>query len=46
VRSPWPEIARWCATFKFILVFLGLVYAFLGVVVYLTSLLLERQGKL
>jgi len=46
IRSPWPEIARWCATFKFVLVFLGLVYAFLGLVVYLTSSLLERQGKL
>lgn len=30
VASPWPEVARWCATVKFVLIFLGLVYAFLG----------------
>ena len=26
VASPWPEIARWCAIPKFVLVFLGIVY--------------------
>jgi hypothetical protein len=44
VQSPWPAIARWCATFKFALVFLGLVYAFLGLAVYLVSRLLPRQS--
>jgi hypothetical protein len=28
--SPWPEIARWCATFKFAIILLGLVYALYG----------------
>ena len=37
VASPWPELARWCATFKFILIFLGLVYAFLGLAVNLAG---------
>jgi hypothetical protein len=33
--SPWPQVAYWCAVFKFGLVFLGLVYAFYGGVVRL-----------
>ncbi len=33
VVSPWPEIARWCATFKFALIFLGLVYTLYGLAV-------------
>jgi hypothetical protein len=28
--SPWPEISFWCATFKFILLIVGLVYALFG----------------
>jgi hypothetical protein len=28
--SPWPQIARLCAVFKFALVFLGLLYALMG----------------
>jgi hypothetical protein len=32
LASPWPELARWCALFKFALIFLGLVYAFFGLV--------------
>jgi hypothetical protein len=35
VQAPWPEVARWCAIFKFSLIFLGLVYAFFGLVVSL-----------
>lgn len=31
--SPWPEIARWSAVIKFSLVFIGLIYAFLGLIV-------------
>jgi hypothetical protein len=31
--EPWPELARWCATFKFLLVFLGLAYSLYGLVV-------------
>ncbi len=33
--APWPEIARVCAWLKFTLLFLGLVYAFYGLVVKL-----------
>jgi hypothetical protein len=44
VASPWPELARWCATFKFGLIFLGLVYAFLGLAVNLVGRL--NPGKI
>jgi len=37
VMSPWPEIARWCATIKFILIFLGLIYSLYGLVVGIFS---------
>ena len=37
VVSPWPEIARWCATLKFALIFLGLVYALYGLTVGIVS---------
>jgi hypothetical protein len=30
VASPWPEISYWCATFKFILLIVGLIYALIG----------------
>ena len=40
--NPWPGIAKWCALIKFTLVFLGLVYAFYGLVVYLVT----RRGLL
>ena len=33
---PWPQVARWCAIFKFALIFFGMVYAFLGLVAYFT----------
>lgn len=45
VASPWPELARWCATVKFILIFLGLVYAFLGLSVSLAGRLNQAQAK-
>jgi hypothetical protein len=35
VVSPWPEIARWCAIFKFALIFIGIVYVIYGGVVAL-----------
>ena len=35
VDSPWPEIARWCAIFKFTLIFIGIVYVTYGGVVAL-----------
>jgi hypothetical protein len=38
VVSPWPEIARLCAIFKFGLIFLGFVYVFYG----LTGFIVHR----
>jgi len=35
--SPWPEVARWCALLKFTLIFLGLVYAFFGLIAYVVN---------
>jgi hypothetical protein len=35
--SPWPELAKWCAVVKFALIFMGMVYAFYGLVAHLTS---------
>ena len=35
VVSPWPEIARWCAIFKFALIFISIVYVIYGGVVAL-----------
>ena len=37
VVSPWPEIARWCAIFKFALIFIGIVYVIFGGVVALVE---------
>jgi hypothetical protein len=42
VQAPWPEVARWCAIFKFSLIFLGLVYAFFGLVV---SVVVGARGR-
>jgi hypothetical protein len=41
--SPLPEIARWCALLKFGLIFTGLVYAFLGLAVWLAMRLTRRD---
>jgi hypothetical protein len=30
ITAPWPQIAAWCAGPKFVLIFLGLVYALYG----------------
>lgn len=37
VVSPWPELARWCAIFKFSLIFIGMVYALLGLIAYISG---------
>ena len=37
VVSPWPEIAYWCAIFKFALIFVGIVYVLYGTVVALVE---------
>lgn len=44
LASPWPELAKWCALIKFILIFLGMVYAFYGLVSYLTARFLYKNG--
>jgi hypothetical protein len=36
-RAPWPQIARWCALPKFALVFLGLTYVVLGLLLRLAK---------
>lgn len=36
VVIPWPQVAYWCATIKFTLVFAGLIYVALGAVVWIT----------
>jgi hypothetical protein len=30
VESPYPEIAKWCAVIKFIIVFMGIMYGLIG----------------
>jgi hypothetical protein len=42
LQTPWPEVARWCAIVKFSLIFLGLVYAFFGLVV---SMVVRGRGQ-
>jgi hypothetical protein len=37
VIYPWPEIARWCAIPKFILVFTGIVYVIYGGIVLMVE---------
>jgi len=37
VTEPWPQIARWCAVFKFVLVLSGLVYAAFGAVAWIAT---------
>jgi hypothetical protein len=43
IASLWPEIAYWCAVFKFGLIFLGLVYALYGLAVGVVTRLVRRQ---
>ncbi len=39
VKSPWPQIAWWCAVPKFIIVFVGLGYVAIAFIIWLVSLL-------
>ena len=39
VKSPWPQIARWCAIPKFIIVFAGLGYVAIAVIIGIVALL-------
>lgn len=39
IESPWPQTARWCATFKFGLIIVGIAYVTLGIGVWLYGLL-------
>jgi len=42
IVEPWPRVALWCATFKFALVFAGLIYAVLTCVAQLVARFLRR----
>ena len=37
VADPWPSVARWCATGKFALIIVGLVYALAGFICWLAT---------
>jgi len=39
VKSPWPQIAWWCAVPKFIIVFAGLGYVAIAFIIWLVALL-------
>lgn len=39
MESPWPQTARWCATLKFGIVFLGIAYVTVGIGFWLYGLL-------
>lgn len=39
VKSPWPQIARWCAIPKFIIVFAGLCYVAIAVIIGIVAIL-------
>lgn len=43
LNSPLPEIARWAATGKFILIFLGLIYALYAFALYLLGRWMPKQ---
>jgi hypothetical protein len=38
VESPWPQIAQWCATPKFLLIIAGIGYVVIGLIVWLIAL--------
>ena len=42
VESPWPQVARWCAIPKFIIVSAGTLYALSGGVVWMLTRLFNR----
>ena len=39
IESPWPQTARWCATFKFGFIIVGIAYVAVGIGVWLYGLL-------
>lgn len=41
--SPWPELAYWCASIKFSLIFFGLVYTFLGLAIVIVERIKVQQ---
>jgi hypothetical protein len=46
VVAPWPQMAHWCATVKFSLIFIGLVYGFYGLAVWsVGKLTMPRPGS-
>ena len=44
VTDPWPAIAYWCAMVKFGLVFVGMIYAFYGLVIRLVPHPVRKDG--
>lgn len=40
VKSPWPQIARWCAMPKFIIIVAGIGYVAIAVIIWLIAFLL------
>jgi len=46
VVAPWPQVAHWCVTVKFSLIFIGLVYGFYGLVVWIVGkFTMPRSGS-
>lgn len=43
LAPPWPELAKWCAIIKFSMIFLGMVYAFYGLVSYLAARFIDKN---
>jgi len=35
--SPWPQLAQWCAIAKFALIFIGMIYIFLGLIAHISK---------
>ena len=46
VADPFPQLSRFCATIKFGLVFIGLIYEIVGVILLVSSKSSVRQKKL
>jgi hypothetical protein len=45
LANPWPAMARWCAIFKFFLIFIGIVYVIYGGVVALVERLSPTEQE-
>jgi len=43
--DPWPAVARWCATGKFALIIVGLVYVLAGAVIWIVTRKERRSSR-